>query len=434
MQVVANLLLYCLVYYSFCSFHRIFLTGGYQDTKISIVAVYLVYQQVFHQLMHWPRWLKDGIIIENCPSAVFPFLGLTIWPFVFLRDKGFTPKGNPTQTLQHERIHLAQQIECFVIPFYLLYFAELFIRIFTNGFSSAYSNISFEREAYWNEKKKSYLGHRPMFAFTKYYNPKRLTYGESFEASRAKLKDGRKRNMQNQKEKYESMTAEEQTKARSERHRSEDAMRARMQQLVDTYDSAQDHPNISVCIDLSFDGAHSDRERRSLCKQLCFSYNTIRGMPEDPLRLYLTGLRAHGNVNGPLEESLLKQGVGHWGVKLVPESAWNIPDRCLAERQGADGDGLEVGTQDQEDQSQGQGQSHGSSSSCFHNIIEGRTLVHNTLLHDKKNYIFLSPDAPDVITSFRSDKVAGLFDAFVFYELVFMVLFCSILLSTAGIL
>jgi len=48
----------------------------------------------------------------------------------------------------------------------LWYVVEWIIRLFLKG--NAYRNISFEREAYSNEKDLSYLDNRKIFAWTKY--------------------------------------------------------------------------------------------------------------------------------------------------------------------------------------------------------------------------------------------------------------------------
>ena len=69
-------------------------------------------------------------------------------------------------TLNHEKIHTAQMKEMLYIFFYLWYVIEWFIRLFMIG--NAYRNISFEREAYSNEKDLNYLKSRKIFAWTKY--------------------------------------------------------------------------------------------------------------------------------------------------------------------------------------------------------------------------------------------------------------------------
>lgn len=76
--------------------------------------------------------------------------------------------------VQHEMIHSRQLIELLVIGFYLWYVMEWGIRLvqYRNA-RQAYYNISFEREAYDNQRKKDYLKRRKWFASFSY-----LTKGE----------------------------------------------------------------------------------------------------------------------------------------------------------------------------------------------------------------------------------------------------------------
>ncbi len=94
------------------------------------------------------------------------FRGLTFYPFVFLADKD--DKLNKV-FINHEKIHIRQQLELLILPFYLCYFAEYLFRLiqFRNR-KKAYFNISFEREAYSNEKDLEYLISRPFWRFLKY--------------------------------------------------------------------------------------------------------------------------------------------------------------------------------------------------------------------------------------------------------------------------
>lgn len=94
------------------------------------------------------------------------YVGLSLWPFIILKNSSL--KKDET-LLNHERIHLKQQQELFIIPFYFLYFLEGFIRflIYFDAYK-AYQNISFEREAYGNESNLFYLQERRRFSFIKY--------------------------------------------------------------------------------------------------------------------------------------------------------------------------------------------------------------------------------------------------------------------------
>ena len=94
------------------------------------------------------------------------YQGITLYPFVVLRDARL--KTNVV-LLNHERIHLKQQLELLVIPFYLWYVIEFLIRLIQyKNKNTAYRNISFEREAYANEENLDYLKLGSRFSFMKY--------------------------------------------------------------------------------------------------------------------------------------------------------------------------------------------------------------------------------------------------------------------------
>ncbi|MBE0391487.1 hypothetical protein HNQ02_003015 [Flavobacterium sp. 7E] len=91
------------------------------------------------------------------------FRGLTIYPFVFIRHK--SDKKNAI-FINHEKIHLRQQLEMLIIPFFIWYFLEFVFRLLQyKNFDRAYLNISFEREAYTKESDLSYLNKKPFFSF-----------------------------------------------------------------------------------------------------------------------------------------------------------------------------------------------------------------------------------------------------------------------------
>lgn len=91
---------------------------------------------------------------------------VTIFPFIFLRKKNLK---SDTILINHERIHIVQALELLILPFYIWYLIEFLIRyIQYSEFQKAYLNISFEREAYDNERNMSYLKNRKLFSFKKY--------------------------------------------------------------------------------------------------------------------------------------------------------------------------------------------------------------------------------------------------------------------------
>lgn len=92
------------------------------------------------------------LVIRN---KLIPFKGckaITIWPFIFVREKCSFDEVD----LNHENIHGKQQLELLIIFFYLIYLVELIIK--------GYRNISFEKEAYNNEDNLNYLKTRKHFA------------------------------------------------------------------------------------------------------------------------------------------------------------------------------------------------------------------------------------------------------------------------------
>jgi hypothetical protein len=91
--------------------------------------------------------------------------GICLYPFVLIGKE----IEHTEQLLNHERIHLKQQLETLIIPFYLLYFIEFLVRIIQyRNFEKAYRNISFEREAYFYESNTEYLKQRKSFAWTSF--------------------------------------------------------------------------------------------------------------------------------------------------------------------------------------------------------------------------------------------------------------------------
>ena len=94
------------------------------------------------------------------------YVGLSLWPFIFLKHN--TLKEDIV-LINHEKIHLKQQQELLVVFFYIFYISEWLIRtaIYFDSYK-AYQNISFEREAYSNEKNLDYPSERRAFSFIKY--------------------------------------------------------------------------------------------------------------------------------------------------------------------------------------------------------------------------------------------------------------------------
>lgn len=73
--------------------------------------------------------------------------------------------------INHETIHTKQGQELLWIGFYLWYLIEYLIRlIIYRDTWMAYKNISFEREAYYNQSDLSYLNRRKHYSWFKCIN------------------------------------------------------------------------------------------------------------------------------------------------------------------------------------------------------------------------------------------------------------------------
>lgn len=94
------------------------------------------------------------------------FAAMAIFPFIFIGKK--TYKFNQS-LINHEKIHLRQQVEMGVLPFYLWYGIEFIIHwVRIGNADAAYHQISFEKEAYGNELDLNYLRGRSFWHFLKY--------------------------------------------------------------------------------------------------------------------------------------------------------------------------------------------------------------------------------------------------------------------------
>lgn len=104
------------------------------------------------------------LIINN---SIIPFgksyVAINLFGVVFAKER------LSDVTLHHEKIHTAQQKELLFLGFYLWYIIEWVARlIITRNMRTAYFSISFEREAYQNERNGRYLAQRRHYAWREY--------------------------------------------------------------------------------------------------------------------------------------------------------------------------------------------------------------------------------------------------------------------------
>lgn len=105
------------------------------------------------------------VIISTLSLLPRRFHAITLFPFIFLRRGG----AENDILINHERIHLRQQIELLILPFYVWYIIEYLLKlIIYRNHEKAYKNICFEREAYRNDEDLDYLKARKMWGFVKY--------------------------------------------------------------------------------------------------------------------------------------------------------------------------------------------------------------------------------------------------------------------------
>jgi hypothetical protein len=89
--------------------------------------------------------------------------GMALYPFILVKKAAF--KSNVV-LIRHEQIHLQQQKELLVLPFYILYLIFYLYNLYRfRSHHTAYMQIPFEREAYQHEADFDYLAKRKRWAW-----------------------------------------------------------------------------------------------------------------------------------------------------------------------------------------------------------------------------------------------------------------------------
>ncbi|WP_231427037.1 hypothetical protein [Pedobacter sp. Leaf250] len=100
------------------------------------------------------------LIVKKLPAA-----GMAVFPFILLKSERF--KSDP-EIINHEKIHLRQQLELLILPFYILYLINyLFNLIIYKKHHLAYRKIIFEKEAYQHESDLNYLRNNNWYGWVK---------------------------------------------------------------------------------------------------------------------------------------------------------------------------------------------------------------------------------------------------------------------------
>lgn len=115
---------------------------------------------------YYKAFNKNIYIIVNSIIPFGEYDVINIFGILFTKIK----KGILTnKVVNHELIHTKQMIELGFIGFYLWYVIEyLIIRLFHKKQGDAYYDVSFEEEAYANEKDLTYINNRKPYAWVKY--------------------------------------------------------------------------------------------------------------------------------------------------------------------------------------------------------------------------------------------------------------------------
>ncbi len=108
-----------------------------------------------------------GINIINHKLVPDGYSALTCAPFIFYKSK---KAMNNKRIVNHENIHIRQQVETLWIGFLLIYLLNYVINLFIlKQHKRAYKRICFENECYKNMRNLEYLKKRRLFAFVNYF-------------------------------------------------------------------------------------------------------------------------------------------------------------------------------------------------------------------------------------------------------------------------
>lgn len=102
-------------------------------------------------------------------APFIPATGMAMFPFILVKHQGV--KKQPL-IINHEHIHLRQQLELLILPFYIIYLAHYLINlVIYKNHRQAYLNIVFEREAYQKDFDLNYLANRKTWAWLRFFKP-----------------------------------------------------------------------------------------------------------------------------------------------------------------------------------------------------------------------------------------------------------------------
>lgn len=109
-------------------------------------------------------WNLEFIVLSEFDNP--RVMGSACYPMIYINPRIVRYRKRFNTTVNHERIHHAQQIELLIIPFYIWYFLEyIYYLILTFDSYEAYRKIRFERECFNHEDDMRYLAKRRPYAY-----------------------------------------------------------------------------------------------------------------------------------------------------------------------------------------------------------------------------------------------------------------------------
>ncbi|WP_176851938.1 hypothetical protein [Mucilaginibacter sp. OK268] len=91
---------------------------------------------------------------------------MAVFPFILIKNQDLK---NDTRLIRHETIHLMQELELLIVPFYILYLINYLVNMVKyRDHEKAYLDIVFEREAYAHEADNGYLKQRKFWGWLKF--------------------------------------------------------------------------------------------------------------------------------------------------------------------------------------------------------------------------------------------------------------------------
>ena len=110
-------------------------------------------------------YIYSTILIRILTLGSKTVTAITLFPFIIL-NKNLKKTDGAVFTINHEKIHIIQQIELLIIVFFIWYcLSYLTGRIRGLSHYNAYRNIIFEKEAYDNMYNLKYIHNRKIFSF-----------------------------------------------------------------------------------------------------------------------------------------------------------------------------------------------------------------------------------------------------------------------------